>query len=193
MLLFLITSDILFRIVRRRLTQCSDAFVMPTTRWERRPADRRSFTINAWMLGWIMRQLPRSTQNLYFLKVPTKNSSRRKRRNFSKEAREILQDYYDAHNDHPYPSDEDKQALADRCGISVQQVSVYFSFDLRFEYEASFVHILNNCPFRCLTGSATDAFDRRNPFKLRRWPTNSLLPTIRQWYPVGVTWRRWMI
>ncbi|KAE9415288.1 hypothetical protein Angca_002612, partial [Angiostrongylus cantonensis] len=47
---------------------------------------------------------------------------RKRRRNFSKEAVAILQEYYDSHLAHPYPTEREKIRLAEKCHISVQQV-----------------------------------------------------------------------
>ena len=47
---------------------------------------------------------------------------RRKRRNFSKQASEILNEYFYSHLSNPYPSEEAKEELARKCGITVQQV-----------------------------------------------------------------------
>lgn len=53
---------------------------------------------------------------------------RRKRRNFSKQASEILNEYFYSHLSNPYPSEEAKEELARKCGITVSQVSsVLFS------------------------------------------------------------------
>ncbi|CAJ0583323.1 unnamed protein product, partial [Mesorhabditis spiculigera] len=52
--------------------------------------------------------------------------ARRKRRNFSKEAIAILQDFFVTHANHPYPTDEEKADLAKKCNITVQQVSNWF-------------------------------------------------------------------
>ncbi|RCN47027.1 homeobox domain protein [Ancylostoma caninum] len=50
----------------------------------------------------------------------------KRRRNFSKEATAILQEYYENHLAHPYPTEEEKAVLAEKCHISVQQVSNWF-------------------------------------------------------------------
>ncbi|EYC39626.1 hypothetical protein Y032_0648g1103, partial [Ancylostoma ceylanicum] len=50
----------------------------------------------------------------------------KRRRNFSKEATAILQEYYENHLAHPYPTEEEKGVLAEKCHISVQQVSNWF-------------------------------------------------------------------
>lgn len=47
---------------------------------------------------------------------------RRKRRNFSKQASEILNEYFYSHLSNPYPSEEAKEELARKCGITVSQV-----------------------------------------------------------------------
>ena len=64
--------------------------------------------------------------------------SRRKRRNFSKTATEVLNEYFYSHLSNPYPSEEAKEELARKCGISVSQVNLvdrlideieFFSFE----------------------------------------------------------------
>jgi hypothetical protein len=52
--------------------------------------------------------------------------ARRKRRNFSKQATEVLNEYFYSHLSNPYPSEEAKEELAVKCGISVSQVSNWF-------------------------------------------------------------------
>jgi hypothetical protein len=49
--------------------------------------------------------------------------ARRKRRNFSKQASEILNEYFYSHLSNPYPSEEAKEELAKKCNITVSQVS----------------------------------------------------------------------
>lgn len=48
---------------------------------------------------------------------------RRKRRNFNKQATEVLNEYFYSHLSNPYPSEEAKEELAKKCGITVSQVS----------------------------------------------------------------------
>lgn len=48
---------------------------------------------------------------------------RRKRRNFNKQATEILNEYFYSHLSNPYPSEEAKEELAKKCGITVSQVT----------------------------------------------------------------------
>ena len=52
--------------------------------------------------------------------------ARRKRRNFSKPASEILNEYFYAHLSNPYPSEDVKEELAKRSNITVSQVSQMF-------------------------------------------------------------------
>ncbi|KAK9872578.1 hypothetical protein WA026_018710 [Henosepilachna vigintioctopunctata] len=52
--------------------------------------------------------------------------ARRKRRNFSKQASEILNEYFYSHLSNPYPSEEAKEELARRCNITMSQVSNWF-------------------------------------------------------------------
>lgn len=52
--------------------------------------------------------------------------ARRKRRNFSKQATDVLNQYFYANLANPYPSEEAKERLARQCGISVSQVSNWF-------------------------------------------------------------------
>lgn len=49
---------------------------------------------------------------------------RRKRRNFSKQASEILNEYFYSHLSNPYPSEEAKEELARKCSITVSQVRI---------------------------------------------------------------------
>ena len=44
--------------------------------------------------------------------------ARRKRRNFSKQATEILNEYFYSHLSNPYPSEDAKEALAEKCSIT---------------------------------------------------------------------------
>jgi len=52
--------------------------------------------------------------------------ARRKRRNFSKQATEILNEYFYSHLSNPYPSEEAKEELARKCGITVSQICNWF-------------------------------------------------------------------
>ncbi|GMT18847.1 hypothetical protein PFISCL1PPCAC_10144, partial [Pristionchus fissidentatus] len=64
-------------------------------------------------------------ENLMLLKSRYLDA-RRKRRNFSKAATEILTQYFNANIASPYPSEEVKEELARKCNISTSQVSNWF-------------------------------------------------------------------
>ncbi|CAL2034730.1 unnamed protein product [Caenorhabditis brenneri] len=52
--------------------------------------------------------------------------ARRKRKNFSQKATQILNAFFEAHITHPYPTEEEKHMLAMQCEISVSQVANWF-------------------------------------------------------------------
>merc|ERR1719340_325383 len=60
--------------------------------------------------------------------------ARRKRRNFSKQASEILNEYFYSHLSNPYPSEEAKEELARKCGITVSQINNWFG-NKRIQYK----------------------------------------------------------
>uniref|UniRef100_A0A8C5DSC0 Pre-B-cell leukemia transcription factor 1-like n=1 Tax=Gouania willdenowi TaxID=441366 RepID=A0A8C5DSC0_GOUWI len=60
---------------------------------------------------------------IVFIHIPM---SLRKRRNFNKQATEILNEYFYSHLSNPYPSEEAKEELAKKCAITVAQVSNWF-------------------------------------------------------------------
>ena len=64
--------------------------------------------------------------------------ARRKRRNFSKKSSEILHEYFYQNLINPYPSDEVKEELAKKCGISVSQVCSWFG-NKRIRYKRNTV------------------------------------------------------
>lgn len=67
-------------------------------------------------------------------------SFRRKRRNFSKQAAEILNEYFYAHLANPYPSEEAKEELAKKCSITVSQVR---SSKIRWDQKKKMNHTFN--------------------------------------------------
>ena len=62
--------------------------------------------------------------------------ARRKRRNFSKTANEVLNQYFYSNLSNPYPSEEVKEELARKSGISVSQVGtkkkIVFCMQIRY-------------------------------------------------------------
>lgn len=74
----------------------------------------------------IQLQLKQSTCEAVMILRSRFLDARRKRRNFSKTATEVLNEYFYSHLSNPYPSEEAKEELARKCGISVSQVSNWF-------------------------------------------------------------------
>ena len=50
-------------------------------------------------------------------------SFRRKRRNFDKTTQKILNEYFYSHLSNPYPSEQVKEDLARKCGVTISQVT----------------------------------------------------------------------
>uniref|UniRef100_A0A915EEV6 Homeobox domain-containing protein n=1 Tax=Ditylenchus dipsaci TaxID=166011 RepID=A0A915EEV6_9BILA len=63
---------------------------------------------------------------------------KRKRRNFTKSATQILNQYFNTHMAQPYPSDGAKAELAKQCGISIAQVSNWFG-NKRIRFRKAFL------------------------------------------------------
>lgn len=74
----------------------------------------------------IQMQLKQSTCEAVMILRSRFLDARRKRRNFSKQSTEVLNEYFYSHLSNPYPSEEAKEELARKCGISVAQVSNWF-------------------------------------------------------------------
>lgn len=87
--------------------------------------DRMVFIIRK-KFSSIQMQLKQSTCEAVMILRSKFLDARRKRRNFSKQAKEILDAYFYSHLSNPYPSEEAKEELARKCGISVSQVSNWF-------------------------------------------------------------------
>uniref|UniRef100_A0A183C5F7 Homeobox domain-containing protein n=1 Tax=Globodera pallida TaxID=36090 RepID=A0A183C5F7_GLOPA len=60
------------------------------------------------------------------LLIKARGGQKKKRQNFSRETIRILNDYFVEHIDLPYPDDSIKMALAEKCGITLAQVSNWF-------------------------------------------------------------------
>ncbi|XP_043094237.1 pre-B-cell leukemia transcription factor 3 isoform X1 [Puntigrus tetrazona] len=69
----------------------------------------------------IQMQLKQSTCEAVMILRSRFLDARRKRRNFSKQATEILNEYFYSHLSNPYPSEEAKEELAKKCAITVSQ------------------------------------------------------------------------
>ncbi|XP_034036625.1 pre-B-cell leukemia transcription factor 1b [Thalassophryne amazonica] len=74
----------------------------------------------------IQMQLKQSTCEAVMILRSRFLDARRKRRNFNKQATEILNEYFYSHLSNPYPSEEAKEELAKKCCITVAQVSNWF-------------------------------------------------------------------
>ncbi|XP_064407928.1 pre-B-cell leukemia transcription factor 2 isoform X3 [Latimeria chalumnae] len=74
----------------------------------------------------IQMQLKQSTCEAVMILRSRFLDARRKRRNFSKQATEVLNEYFYSHLSNPYPSEEAKEELAKKCGITISQVSNWF-------------------------------------------------------------------
>lgn len=106
--------------------------------------------------GSIQMQLKQSTCEAVMILRSRFLDARRKRRNFSKQASEILNEYFYSHLSNPYPSEEAKEDLARKCGITVSTKTIFvylftqFSmFALSFPYSVVFVTF---CEFFLLLG-----------------------------------------
>ncbi|XP_052758796.1 homeobox protein extradenticle isoform X10 [Galleria mellonella] len=75
----------------------------------------------------IQMQLKQSTCEAVMILRSRFLDARRKRRNFTKQALELLNEYFYSHLANPYPSEEVKQELSRKCGITVSQVLVVTS------------------------------------------------------------------
>merc|ERR1712062_321151 len=86
----------------------------------------------------IQGQLKQSTCEAVMILRSRFLDARRKRRNFSKKATEVLNEYFYGHLANPYPSEEAKEELARKCGITVSQVSNWFG-NKRIRYKKNIV------------------------------------------------------
>ncbi|CAB1438935.1 unnamed protein product [Pleuronectes platessa] len=74
----------------------------------------------------IQTQLKQSTCEAVMILRSRFLDARRKRRNFSKQATEVLNEYFYSHLSNPYPSEEAKEELAKNCSITISQVCNWF-------------------------------------------------------------------
>ncbi|XP_068606842.1 pre-B-cell leukemia transcription factor 1-like [Brachionichthys hirsutus] len=88
--------------------------------------------------------------------------ARRKRRNFSKHAADILNEYFYTHLANPYPSEEAKEELAKKCSITVSQVCNWFG-NKRIRYKKNVAklqdeaHIYTRMPSSSVSSEASQA------------------------------------
>uniref|UniRef100_A0A7E4W7P6 Homeobox domain-containing protein n=1 Tax=Panagrellus redivivus TaxID=6233 RepID=A0A7E4W7P6_PANRE len=94
--------------------------------------------------------------------------ARRKRRNFSKQATEILQQYFNEHLSNPYPSEADKEELARRCNIKVNQVSNWFG-NKRIRYKKQ-LHKIQDGPKPFVKQEHYHPYPMHQPFHYNMLP-----------------------
>lgn len=72
--------------------------------------------------------------NFTFHSIPMNDQSyqRKRRGNLPKEATGVLKDWFNTHRESPYPSEEEKQNLCDRTGLTLNQVSAPRAVDFSF-------------------------------------------------------------
>jgi hypothetical protein len=64
-------------------------------------------------------------------------ASKKPRQNFTKEARTLLKQWLAEHMSHPYPTEDEKGALADECNLSLEQLGNWYCFRPRIVKVAS--------------------------------------------------------
>ncbi|XP_053298577.1 pre-B-cell leukemia transcription factor 4 isoform X2 [Pleuronectes platessa] len=94
----------------------------------------------------IQMQLKQSTCEAVMILRSRFLDARRKRRNFNKQATEVLNEYFYSHLSNPYPSEEAKEELAKKCAITVSQVSNWFG-NKRIRYKKN----IGGYPAPCYT------------------------------------------
>nr|ACU33968.1 HOX12 protein isoform 3 [Crassostrea angulata] len=100
----------------------------------------RMVTIIRKKFAAIEMQLKQSTCEAVMILRSRFLDARRKRRNFSKQATELLNEYFYSHLSNPYPSEEAKEELARKCGITVSQVSNWFG-NKRIRYKKNITKV----------------------------------------------------
>lgn len=95
--------------------------------------------------------------------------ARRKRRNFSKNASEVLNEYFYSHLSNPYPSEEAKEELARKCNISVSQVSNWFG-NKRIRYKKNIVKAQEEANMYAAKAAAEAARSSAAPSPPAGWP-----------------------
>ena len=84
--------------------------------------------------------------------------ARRKRRNFSKQASEILNEYFYSHLSNPYPSEEAKEELARKCKITISQVNNWFG-NKRIRYKKNIVKAQEEANIFAAKAAASSSFE----------------------------------
>merc|ERR1719412_1323828 len=87
--------------------------------------------------------------------------ARRKRRNFSKKATEVLNEYFYSHLANPYPSEEAKEELARKCGITVSQINNWFG-NKRIRYKKNITKAQEEPNMFAAKAAANSSFNDAN-------------------------------
>ncbi|XP_004346127.1 pre-B-cell leukemia transcription factor 3D [Capsaspora owczarzaki ATCC 30864] len=72
-------------------------------------------------------QLKRKVYTKVIFLKSTFLDSRKRRINLSREAQQVLNDWFLAHIEHPYPSESEKEQLADQTNLTMRQISTWFA------------------------------------------------------------------
>jgi len=65
------------------------------------------------------------------------NVFRRKRRNFDKATQKIFNEYFYSHLSNPYPSEQVKEELARKCGVTISQVNLSIEYIVFFLFQSN--------------------------------------------------------
>ncbi|RPA78955.1 Homeodomain-like protein [Ascobolus immersus RN42] len=60
------------------------------------------------------------------MEVDRSRSTKRKRGNLPKHVTDVLRQWFEEHESHPYPTEEEKQMLIHRTGLLMSQISNWF-------------------------------------------------------------------
>merc|ERR1712037_706629 len=119
---------------------------------------QRTITIISRRFNQIQLQLKQSTCEAVMILRSRFLDARRKRRNFSKQASEILNEYFYSHLSNPYPSEEAKEELARKCKISVSQVNNWFG-SKRIRYKKNIVKAQEEANMFAAKAAANSSFN----------------------------------
>ncbi|XP_076004141.1 pre-B-cell leukemia transcription factor 1-like isoform X2 [Genypterus blacodes] len=126
----------------------------------------------------IQMQLKQSTCEAIMILRSRFLDARRKRRNFNKQASEILNQYFYSHLANPYPSEEAKEDLAKKCAITVSQVSNWFG-NKRIRYKRNMAKLQDeaNLYTRKIPVDAASVSSQASPASAPDTPNSGGYPT----------------
>merc|ERR1712021_121902 len=103
-------------------------------------------------------QLKQSTCEAVMILKSRFLDARRKRKNFSKKASELLHEYFYTNLLNPYPSEEVKEELSRKCKISVSQVNNWFG-NKRIRYKKNIVKAQEEANMFAAKAAANSSFN----------------------------------